>query len=138
MDDLPHLIHMLMMVPYTHSESIKSYGNITYEQKESRMQEIMDSIQKTLNYPQTGYVYIFYQDPLLVAYIQKQKLSHKERIIFVPNMADTMSTLFLYANQNLTNKTVMILNADTYPVEGFEMINTTDLKTNKVIYLISR
>ncbi len=129
---------MLMMVPYTHSKSIPFFSNVTHKEKEMRMLEIVETIQKTLNYPYSGYVHIFYQDPLLIPYIEKENLKHKERIIFVPNMADTMSTLFLYANTELTNKTVMILNADAYPVEGFDFCLSETLRAKKLVYLISR
>ncbi len=131
-------MQILMMVPYTHSNNITGYGDITYQQKETRMQEIVDSIQKTLNYDHTDCVYIFYQDPLLIPYMVKQNISYKEKLQFVPNMEDTMSTLFHYANEHLANKTVMIVNADTYPMEGFGQVNMTKLRTQKLVYLISR
>lgn len=126
-----------MMVPYTHSKNMNGYGNITYQQKESRMQEIVNSIQNTLNYPYTGFIFIFYQDPLLIPYMVQQNLNHSQRMLFVSNMADTISTLFQFANNNLQNRTVMILNADTYPMEGFEKVNSANLR-NKLVYLISR
>ncbi len=126
------------MVPYTHSKNITGYGNITIEQKEARMLEIVDSIQITLNFQHTGFVYIFYQDPLLIPYIQRQNLNHQEKMTFVPNLADTMSTLFYFANKNLEGKTTMILNADNYPEEGFDKVNPTRLKKERLFYLISR
>ncbi len=126
------------MVPYTHSKLITGYGNATQEQKESRMQEIVESIQYTLNYKHCAFVYIFYQDALLIRYIYKQNLKYKEKLSFIPNMADTVSTLFEYANNYLVNKTVLVLNADTYPLEGFEKLNTKKLRDNKLVYLISR
>ncbi len=127
----------MMMVPYTHSKKL-NFGNATHQEKETRMQEIIDSIQNTLNHELTGYVYIFYQDPLLIPYIQKQNLKHKENIIFVPNIVDTISMVFRYANEHLINKTVLIMNADTYPLEGFDQVNTSLLRENKLVYLISR
>ncbi len=126
------------MVPFTHSNKITSYGNVTEQQKETRMQEIIDCIQNTLNYPHTGFLYIFYQDPLLIPYMEKQNLNHKEKITFVPNMIDTIATLFHYAHENLQGEIVMLTNADTYPVEGFEKVNLANLTNNKIAYLISR
>lgn len=102
------------------------------------MKEILGSIQKTLNYAYSGNVYIFYQDPLLVTYMRKQNLDKNQRVTFVANTFDTLSALFEYANENLVNKTVMILNADTYPVDGFENLNSFTLRANKLVYLISR
>ncbi len=99
---------MLMMVPYTHSKNITAFGNVTYQQKESRMLEIVDSIQNTLNNKYCGFVYIFYQDPLLIPYIQKQNMKHEEKLVFVPSMVDTISTLFRYANEKLQRRTVIL------------------------------
>ena len=127
------------MVPYSHSKTIASYGeHVTYEQKESRMQEIVESIRKTLIHLEVGKVYLFYQDELLVPYMEKQKLDHREKIVFVPNMEDTMATLFRYANEHLEGHVVMVMNADTYPDEGFEKLDFARLRENKLMYCLSR
>ena len=127
------------MVPYSHSKTIASYGeHVTFEQKESRMQEIVESIRKTLIHPEVGKVYLFYQDELLIPYMEKQNLDHKEKMVFVPNMEDTMATLFRYANEHLDGHVVMVMNADTYPDEGFEKLDFTRLRGKNLIYSLSR
>ena len=127
------------MVPYSHSKTIASYGeNVTHEQKETRMQEIVESIRKTLIHPEVVKVYLFYQDELLMPYMDKQNLDHREKIVFVPNMEDTMATLFRYANEHLEGHVVMVMNADTYPNEGFEKLDFARLRQNKLMYCLSR
>ena len=43
------------MVPYSHSKTIASYGeNVTHEQKETRMQEIVESITEDADPPESG------------------------------------------------------------------------------------
>ena len=131
-------LDVLKMVPYTHSKRIVEYGNITSYQKETRMQEIIESIQNTLNHEYVGYLHIFYQDLLLIPYIENQNLNNSHKITFVPNMDDTMSTLFHYANEHLEGHMVMVMNADTYPVEGFEHLDFEYLRTQKLMYCLSR
>ena len=114
------------------------YGNASYGQKEDRMQEIVKSIENTLSHPEVGQVYIFYQDSLLIPYMEKQNLKNQEKIVYVPNMEDTMATLFRYANEHLEGHVVMVMNADVYPLEGFDQIDFHYLKNNKVLYALSR
>ena len=102
------------------------------------MQEIVESIENTLNHPEVGQVYIFYQDSLLIPYMEKRNLNNEEKIVFVPNMEDTMVTLFRYANEHLEGHVVMVMNADVYPIEGFEQIDFQYLRSNKVLYALSR
>ena len=102
------------------------------------MREIVKSIENTLNHPQVGQVYVFYQDSLLITYMEKQNLNNQEKIVFVPNMEDTMATLFRYANEHLGGHVVMVMNADTYPLDGFEQIDFQYLRSNKVLYALSR
>ena len=129
---------MLKLVPFTHSQKLAGYGNATYDQKEERMQEIVESIENTLNHPEVGRVYIFYQDSLSIPYMEKRNLNNEEKIVFVPNMEDTMATLFRYANEHLEGHVVMVMNADVYPLEGFEQIDFQYLRSNKVLYALSR
>ena len=137
--DLRNKLDILKMVPYSHSKTIASYGeHVTFEQKESRMQEIVESIRKTLIHSEVGKVYLFYQDALLIPYMEKQNLDHKEKMVFLPNMEDTMATLFRYANEHLEGHVVMVMNADTYPDEGFEKLNFTRLKGKNLMYCLSR
>ena len=102
------------------------------------MQEILVSIQRTLNHPYVGRMYIFYQDIDLINYIEKQSLKNVEKIEFVPNLKDTMDTLFRFANSRLIYEVVMVTNADVYPDEGFDQLNLTRLKEKKIVYLLSR
>ena len=125
-------------MPLTHSQKLTGYGNATYDQKEMRMQEIVESIQNTLNHPEIAQVYIFYQDSLLIPYMERQNIKNQEKIVFVPNMEDTMATLFRYGNEHLEGHVVMVMNADVYPLEGFEQIDFQYLKNNKVLYALSR
>ena len=124
-------LNVLKLVPFTHSQKITGYGNATYDQKEFRMREIVA-------HPEVGQVYIFYQDSLLIPYMEKQNLTNQEKIVFVPNMEDTMATLFRYANEHLEGHVVMVMNADVYPLEGFEQIDFQYLRSNKVLYALSR
>ena len=102
------------------------------------MQEIVESIENTLTHPEVGPVYIFYQDSLLIPYMEKQNFKNQEKLVFVPNMEDTMATLFRYANEYLEGHVVMVMNADVYPLEGFEQIDFQYLRSNKVLYALSR
>ena len=129
---------MLKLVPFTHSQKFTGYGNATYDQKEFRMREIVESIENTLSHQEVGQVYIFYQDSLLIPYLEKQNLNNQEKIVYVPNMEDTMATLFRYANEHLEGHVVMVMNADVYPLEGFDQIDFHYLKNNKVLYALSR
>ena len=71
-------------------------------------------------------------------YMDKQNLEHREKIVFVPNMEDTMATLFRYANEHLEGNVVMVMNADTYPDEGFEKLDFARLRQKKLMYCLSR
>ena len=57
---------------------------------------------------------------------------------FIPNMEDTMMSLFHYANEYLCMQVVMVMNADVYPGEGFEHLDFEYLKKSKVAYCLSR
>ena len=131
-------LNVLKLVPFTHSQKLKAYGNATYDEKEVRMQEIVESIENTLTHPEVGQVYIFYQDSLLIPYMEKQNFKNQEKLVFVPNMEDTMATLFRYANEHVEGHVVMVMNADVYPLDGFEQIDFQYLRSNKVLYALSR
>ena len=127
------------MVPYTHSDYIIGYGdNVTFAKKEARMQEISQSLQNTLNHKYVGHLYIFYQDFNLIPYLEKQNLSNSHKITFIPNMEDTMTSLFRYANEHLEDHVVMVMNADVYPEEGFEKLNFKSVRRKHYVYCISR
>ena len=110
----------------------------TSGEKDTRMQEIVESLQKTLNHPEVGNVFVFYQDLQLLLYLEKQNLSNQEKMVFVPNMDDTMATLFRYANEHLEGHVVMVMNADVYPDEGFENLDFARLRQKRHMYCISR
>ena len=128
------------MVPYLHSRCITQPGkkNFTYGAKETRMKELVRSLQLTLERDYVSYLYISYQDSLLIPYLEKQNFTNKAKLTFVPNMEDTMATLFPYANEHLEGHVVMVMNADVYPLEGFERIDFQHLRNNKLAYCLSR
>ena len=129
---------MLILVPYAHSQSLMEHWSATSGQKDTRMQEIVQSIQKTLKHPEVGNVFIFYQDVHLMPYLEKQNLTNQEKIVFVPNMEDTMATLFRYANEHLEGHVVMVMNADVYLDEGFDKLDYALLRQQRHMYCISR
>ena len=102
------------------------------------MQELITSIQNTLNLALVGNVYIFYQDPILIPYMTREHMTNNDRITFVPNMEDTMATLFRYANEHLRGHVVMVMNADVYPDEGFEKLDLEYFRNNRLMYGLSR
>ena len=127
-----------MLVPYAHSQSLMGHWTATSGEKDTRMDEIVESLQKTLNHPAVGNIFIFYQDLQLLPHLEKQNLNNKEKIVFVPNVEDSMAKLFRYANEHLEGHVVMVMNADTYPDEGFEKLDFALLKKRTHIYCISR
>ena len=110
----------------------------TSGEKDTRMQEIVQSVQKTLKHSEVGNVFIFYQDSLLMPYLEKQNLHNQEKIVFVANMEDTMATLFQYANEHLEGHVVIVMNADVYPNEGFDKLDYALLRQQRHMYCISR
>ena len=42
-----------------------------------------------------------------------------------------MSKVFDYADRNLSGQVLMVMNADVYPIEGFDKVNYTHLQKNK-------
>ena len=114
------------------------HWSATSVEKDTRMQEIVQSVQKTLKHPEIGNVFIFYQDLQLLTYLEKQNLDNQEKIVFVPNMDDTMAILFRYANEHLEGHVVMVINADVYPDEGFEKLDYALLRQQRLMYCISR
>ena len=130
----------MKMMPYLHSRCIAQprKKNFTYVAKEKRMQELVRSLQLTLEQDYVSHLYIFYQDSLLIPYLEKHNFTYKEKIVFVPNMEDSMATLFRYANEHLEGHVVMVMNADVYPLEGFEQIDFQHLRNNKLAYCLSR
>ena len=131
-------LQVLKPVPYTHSWRFKEYLNFTFHERELRMEELMTSVKNTLNHPLVGNVYIFYQDPILIPYMTREGVTNSDRITFVPNMEDTMATLFRYANEYLEGHVVTVMNADVYPDEGFEKLDLEHFKKNKLMYGLSR
>ena len=127
------------MVPYTHSDTIIGYGeNVTFSKKETRMQEIVKSLQNTLNHEYVGTLYIFYQDIKLIPYLENQNFTYSHKLRFIPNMEDTMMSLFHYANEHLHTHVVMVMNADVYPGEGFEQLDFDSVRRKEYVYCISR
>ncbi len=135
------MLEVLTMVPYTMSENSDHYHknqNISVKSKEKRMEEIMRSLQNTLNHPIVRNVHIFCKDKEIIPYIQKQRLNNSQKIHFVINGEDTMLSVFQYVNRNLDGKLAMIINADNYPVEGFTEENLNYINSHKIMYSLSR
>ena len=124
------------MVPYLSSRM--EYKKSPSSKIKERMNEIIECIQKDLSHHLVGYLYIFYQDPLLVMYIKGLNLQNNDKLKYIENINDTMSTLFFFANKHLQGHVVMIMNADTYIGEGFEKLNLSYFRQNKVSYVVSR
>ena len=104
----------------------------------SRMTDITDSLEYTLNHKIVKHVYIFYKDSALIHYIKGKQLNNSQKLKFVANINDTISPLFQYANEHLRKEVVLIMNADTYPGEGFEKLNFTHLRNYNLSYILSR
>ena len=75
-------LHVLILVPYTHSQSLMGLWSATSGEKDTRMQEIVQNVQKTLKHPEVGNVFIFYQDLHLIPYLEKQNLRQSREDCF--------------------------------------------------------
>ena len=129
-------MYILKMIPYIHNS--EGYGNASFIERDMRMQELVSSVKNTTNYLLVEKLFIFYHDKNLVHYISTQNFDQKGKITYVKNKYDTLSGLFRYANNHLRNKLVMVMNADTYPVEGFDQVNYEVLSNNRTAYFLSR
>ena len=129
-------MYILKMIPYIHNS--EGYGNASFTEREMRMQELVSSVKNTANYSLVEKLFLFYHHTNLVHYIKKQNFDQKEKITYVKNKYDTISELFKYANNHLRNKLVMVMNADTYPVEGFDQVNYEVLSKKRIAYFLSR
>ena len=112
-------------------------GNTSHVKK--RQMEVDGSLQRNLLHPCTATITIFYDDDLVVEYINTKNFTNKEKLVLVKTAADpTMQTYLTYMNENLIGKTVITLHMDNVLSDGVDLIDTEYMERENVTYALSR
>ena len=105
-----------------------------------RQLEHITVLQRNLNHSLINRVYIMTGNgPDTEEYLHGQDLPNRHKISVVESKQwYTMRGVFQFISDNLVGKDTMYANGDMYLGNGFENVNATELRENKIFYALSR
>ncbi|XP_041367689.1 uncharacterized protein LOC121382227 [Gigantopelta aegis] len=113
------------------------YRHLTYQQREARMDEYIESLANTLAHPRIGSVHCLYDQEALVGYVRRTISSNKLKFHY-HNETHLALSLFRFAFQSLHGHLVMVLQADTYPAHGFQYVVGATMRKKNLFYALTR
>ncbi|XP_067950640.1 uncharacterized protein [Watersipora subatra] len=131
--------HFHLLTIFFSVQSQKQYTNFSLNQLEGRNREYLKVLQSNLNHACVHKIHLFYvrEDDLKLILAANLSDSHKLAPVKYKQLLH-MADFFLYASRNLVNKSVIALNSDIALGEGFELIDTKALLTQKHFYSLTR
>ena len=111
----------------------------TDQQLEARMAEIVECLQRNLNHSKIARVHVLVFGEEAITYLQSLKLKRSHKLIIHKNDKwPTMMDQIMYASKYLQEKTVIMCHQDNYIGEGWEKVNHTVLKRERLMYALTR
>ena len=111
----------------------------TDQQLEARMVEILECLQRNLNNSKIANVHVLVFSEETITYLQSLELDNARKlIIYKNNNWPTMLDQLMYASKYLQGKTVIMCHQDNYIGEGWEKVNHTVLKRERLMYTLTR
>ncbi|XP_067679676.1 uncharacterized protein [Haliotis asinina] len=136
-------ISVILTFPHLLDPSWNSpgYSALSLSQREARAEEYITGLTRTLLHPHIQDVHLLYDQDLLPDYVRK-KLSnvpfHRKLFFhYLQNTRQAIST-FRFAFEKLQGRLVMVTQADVYPERGFDLIDIERLKSERLMYALTR
>ncbi|ESO95797.1 hypothetical protein LOTGIDRAFT_160344 [Lottia gigantea] len=135
-------LEIVVTFPYMLDPTFKliAHGARNETDKMQRMEEYMTCLKFTLNHRFISRVHLLYDQPSIVRYIIS-RLDHsiRNKITFqLVKDAVISLTAFEYVFSNLQGRLVMMMQADNYPGDGFNLVDKNLLREKKLMYALTR
>ena len=138
------LFHIVTnFVPFDNKELRKSLRidaePPTDQQLAARMSEIFECLQRNLNHNKIAFVHVLVLHNETIPHAKVLKMRNSHKLIIHSNYKwPTMLDQLAYAYRHLQGKTVVICHQDNYIGEGWEKVNHTVLKRERLMYALTR
>ena len=115
------------------------YINVSVTSRQARQKEYVDCLTKSLDHPLTRKVHVLTDLEETLKFLTRQGFQNTHKLVFqrIPHQL-TYKLAFSYMVSRLPNRLVVFKNADTYPDTGFDLISATYLRSNKLMYVLTR
>ena len=133
-------MHLLTNYPLmTETPWIEAQRDTNKSRLWQRQLEIEEVLQRNLNNTLVTTVHLLVNQPSAEQRLQKLSLHNEYKIVVrsiesLPKYKD----FFVYINEKLLNRFVVMLNMDIYIGEGFELLNKTFLTKSNISYVLTR
>ena len=133
-------MHLLTNYPLlTETPWIEAQGDTNKSRLWQRQLEIEEVLQRNLNNTLVTTVHLLVNQPSAEQRLRKLSLHNEHKIVVrsiesLPKYKD----FFVYINEELLNRFVVMLNMDIYIGEGFELLNKTFLAKSNICYVLTR
>ena len=104
-----------------------------------RVPEELFVLQKNLHHPLIAKVHILAEDKdRLMEFLIKRKINLQKIVVHNNGKVATMRDIFQYISKNLVNKSAIFANGDIYLGDGFDRVNTTQMRDQRIMYALTR
>ena len=127
--------HSITVFARVENQSVNSF-EASFPQ---RVSEEVFVLQKNLHHPLIAKVHILAEDEdRLVGFFMKNKINLSKIVVHGNGKVATMRDIFQYISDNLVNKTAIFANGDIYLGDGFDRVNTTIMRDQRIMYSLTR
>ena len=111
----------------------------TDQQLEARMAEVLESLQRNLKNSLIEFVHVLAFREEAIAFLQSLELRNSHKLIIHKNDRwPTMLDQIVYSSKYLQGKIVIMCHQDNYLGEGWDKVNGTVLKKERLMYALTR
>ena len=111
----------------------------TLLQQKSRQKEIEETLQENLVNERVAAIHVLYEHPETHIYFLQLRLANSYKLVLhLTNGDPTLAMNLDYVQTYLKNKTVILMNQDIYLGEGWDKVNFSKLRSNKILYALTR
>ena len=127
--------HSITVFTRVENHSVNSFEDKFLE----RVSEELFVLQKNLHHPLIAKVHILAEDEdILMDFLIKKKTNLQKIVVHNNGKVATMRDIFQYISENLVNKTSIFANGDIYLGDGFDRVNTTQMRDERIMYALTR
>ena len=133
-------MHLITNYPLmTETPWIEAQGDTNKSRLWERQLEVEDVLQRNLNNTLVKAVHILVNQPSAEQRLRQLSFHNKDKLVVrriesLPKYKD----FFLYTNEKLLNRLVVMLNMDIYIGEGFELLNRKRMVKRGIAYVLTR
>ena len=114
------ILNVICMIPYVITAT--EFQDYPLSLRKQRQMEFVICLQKTLLHNQTLTVSVLYDDAELIKYMHNHTLPNQHKLQFIYQKSLTAEDMFVFIAEKFLGKLVLVMNADTYPGDGFELV----------------